>query len=216
MSSIWRPIAATGRSVLSVLRDAGFDVTARRDGIRAASLPYIYALAELAQAESSEAMVATMERIAAPVGSYRLKAKRELFTITALFGYAQGKESYPGEQEALRDYGSLFAPLGVQYTFPFCAGDLGALGVLGSLVDLGPLVASRKTGSDVQEESRVGLRQVFSPGFYLTWNPLRSRPLVIGYGVRRTPQLVQTNAGSDVSSTRWIAFIAMDLTLFGF
>jgi hypothetical protein len=120
----------------------------------------------------------------------------------------------------------LFAPLGIHVTTPAARGANGGLGVFVSVLDLGPYASYRRNESSVDAQPNIGLKQLFSPGVYGTWNIslgnrnadwLYQSPFVLGAGWSRTPSLLQSSTtGETVDSTRWQLFLAIDLTLFPF
>jgi hypothetical protein len=84
------------------------------------------------------------------------------------------------------------------------------------LIDVGPLVAQHQ-GDGVQRDSAVGWSQVLSPGAFLTLSPVCDAPWVWGLGIAKTPKLIKTTNGGEVTSTRYITtFIAIDVTILGF
>jgi hypothetical protein len=176
---------------------------------------YLPLMVELASAKSSEEMQKVFELIAAPVGSYREKFKSNLTTITGLAGIAITQEqlAMSGAPSQPVSY-QPFLPVGLQHTWKFneCTG---VPGLFVSLVDLGAFAVSRQGGGTVSNSSNAGWGQVFSPGIYFTYN-LPAQPIVVGIGASRTPQLVTTNTGDQITSNRIQAFLAIDLTLFSF
>lgn len=187
-------------------------------GVESESLVYLAALGEIVRARNAKEVAETIERVASPVGSYREKLKRRMYSVTAFLGYTWGDESLAGSDSAYRRFSSPFVPIGIHGTLPFsrCLGASPcAIGAYVSLFDVGVLAAKRTNNADGTKESKVGLEQVFAPGIYATWNPGKA-PIVVGAGFSRTPDLVRAADGRELASTRRSVFVAMDLTLFGF
>lgn len=176
-------------------------------------------MVEIANAKSSKDVANVLEAAAAPVGSYREKAKREMFSVTALFGATfAGQEYYTLDNEKKSHSLGIqaFAPLGVHYSIPIQKADwFNHVGLFLSVIDFGPIV-STDTESGVKSESNVGFKQLFSPGAYGLLHIYG--PLNIGAGVSKTPEVIKSSASGDAISDAWRyqGFIAIDLTLFPF
>lgn len=188
---------------------------AKDNANNAAPNKYLPLMVELASAQSSADMQKIFELAAAPAGSYSEKFNSNLTSITALAGIAGTREQYGmnGSPTAAFNW-QPFLPVGVQHTWK-PKEKCGVYGLFVSLLDVGTLAMSRQGDSTVSSNSNTGWAQVFSPGLYGTYN-LPSQPIVIGLGIARTPKLVTTNTGEQVSSTRVQVFFALDLTLFAF
>jgi hypothetical protein len=187
---------------------------------------YAPVIAELAGAQTSVEVQKILNDAAAPAGSYREKFRGNTRSLTAFGGLSVGTEKYgTGTAGAGTAYG-LFAPLGIHVTTPASRGANGALGVYLSVLDLGPYASYRKSESGVNSQPNIGLKQLFSPGVYGTWNIsvgkknsdwLYQSPFVLGVGWSRTPSLLQSSTtGETIDSTRWQLFLAIDVTLFPF
>jgi hypothetical protein len=197
-------------------------------------------IAEIASAQSSKDVATALEAAAAPAGSYTAKYQRSLVALNAFVGGLAGTEVIRTPRDPVtgdRDTGRSgmiagFAAVGVQVTAPFLARDAGGywfhVGIMASILDLGALTTQRfdeeVSGTEsVDESPNVGVKQVFSPGAYITLGIMQT-PLVIGGGFSLAPNLrtVETNdtAGTpqakEVSAMRYGGFVAMDLTLLPF
>lgn len=193
------------------------DCTAEADKQNMLCTKYFPLMVQLASAQSSADMQQIIEVAAAPAGSYREKFNSDSLTsITALAGIAGTQEQYgmKGAPAAAFRW-QPFLPVGVQHTWKL-GEKYGVGGLFVSLIDVGTLAMSRQGDNTVSDNSNTGWAQVFSPGIYGTYNLPCAHPIVIGLGVARTPKLVTTNTGEQVSSTRIQAFLALDLTLFAF
>lgn len=176
-------------------------------------------MVEIANAKTSKDVANVLEAAAAPVGSYREKAKREMFSVTAFFGGSAGQESYTlnGEKQLHNTGLQAFAPIGFQYSWPTKVKKeaFRNWGVFFSLIDLGPIV-STETESGVESETNVGFKQLFAPGLYGTFNLYG--PFNVGLGIAKTPDIMNSTDTGDTITDAWRyqGFIAMDLTLFPF
>jgi hypothetical protein len=174
-------------------------------------------MVEITSARTSQDVANVLEAAAAPVASYRQKDKRIMTSVTALFGAGfGGKEYYTLDgQRVEHSLGvQAFVPVGVHVSTPVNIFSWHtSLGGLVSLIELGPLVSTRNE-SGVQSQANVGFKQIFSPGIYFTMHI--KGPFNIGYGVAKTPDLLKSTTGQDITEWRQQAFIAMDLTLLPF
>jgi len=185
-------------------------------------------ITELAAAQSSTEVQKILNEAAAPVGSYREKYRGNLRSITAFVGYSGGKEYIRSDRTSTQgEVQGLFAPIGFHVTTPTTRkGEVnGAMGVFFSVLDLGAYATYRNSDDSVNKQPNIGLKQLLSPGAYLTysisWSSSPSdwfyrSPWVVGFGVARTPALLKTQTGEDATSTRVQAFVAVDVTLFPF
>jgi len=193
---------------------------------------YSPVIAELGGAQSSAEVQKILTEAAAPAGSYREKFRGNTRSITAFVGFGAGREYYStADSSGSWPAHGLFAPLGIHVTTPVKRTRIfgGAVGVYLSILDLGPYAYYRESSSDVEKQPNVGLKQLVSPGAYLTYNIswgskpgttlydwFNKSPWVIGIGVARTPSLLRTTADASVNSTRVQVFVAIDVTLFPF
>ncbi len=175
-------------------------------------------MVEITNAKTSQDVANVLEAAAAPVASYRQKGKRSMTSLTALFGAGLfAKEHYDlnGQREQRSLDVQAFAPVGVHVSYPIPGKTdwFTYFGGFVSLIDLGPLVSTRDA-SGVESKANAGFKQIFSPGIYLTLH--LKGPFNIGYGVAKTPDLLKSTTGQDITEWRQQAFIAMDLTLLPF
>jgi len=193
---------------------------------------YSPVIAELSGAQSSAEVQKILTEAAAPAGSYREKFRGNTRSITAFVGFGYGREYYStADANGSWPAHGLFAPVGIHVTTPVKQKRLfgGAVGVYLSVLDLGPYASYRESSSDIEKQPNVGLRQLVSPGAYLTYNVswgsvpgttlydwFNKSPWVVGIGVARTPSLLRTTTDESVTSTRWQVFVAVDVTLFPF
>jgi hypothetical protein len=181
-------------------------------------------VAELANAKDGKEVATIMQAAAAPVGSYRMKKKRTMTSLTILGGYSVGREQYSGALEEGHRYSAVFFPLGIHWTTPTREGTdssrdnkaFHSVGAFLSILDLGQAVAARSTDQpgSATAETNAQLSRLLSPGIYGTLGLYG--PLTLGAGVSYTPEVLRTTAGEPVSAYRWQVFLSFDLTVFAF
>ena len=182
-------------------------------------LPIIVGLADAKTPDDFKAMI---DNIASPVGAWRFKRHRSMWSITGLVGFHAAQEtlSGPGIASYSGQSAGLFAPIGVAYSWP-TADAKNAWAVMASIIDLGAPISARlseKDSDEVSDTSTSGkFRDVISPGIYVM-RGFQDSPMVIGLGWSYTPKLrraqLPSGAEQDVDSRRVGIFIALDLTLF--
>lgn len=184
-------------------------------------------VAEIAGAESPDEVEAALDRVAAPVGSWRIKREKKLWSVTAFAGVLGGYEILRDDEEAVADAvergasAGFFAPVGLAYTWP-CRKS--SYGVFFSLLDLGQLtwtrLESRATddGDTVAAAAETDFTQVFSPGLYVHAG-FGDSPFTLGAGVSYAPALRQYFAGGGtgepalLDTIRAGVFVAVDVTI---
>lgn len=199
--------------------------------------------AEVASAQTAEQVRAALDSVIAPVGTWRLKRRRVMFSLGALVGAGGGMElTLPGAgviNPSPLGYVSLTGAVGLDASFPAGSSTLG--GFL-SVIDVGGLL-SLPTGnleatvlnedgttrtSIFDVSPRVSPEQVLSPGLYFRWGIFNS-PLVLALGASVTPlahRIQETRVAPqgmgamavsrDVSVFRAGAFLSVDVTLLPF
>jgi len=192
-------------------------------------LPFV---AEVASAKDPDALQATLESAAEPVGGYRGKrgAKNKFtFSLAALAGVQGGLETIVAGPASSDTAGHLgfFAPIGVDLQWGF--GKHMSGGVFFSLIDLGALVDFRQSsgpstpGTDevrINSQAEVGFGQVVSPGVHAVLG-LGNSPLTLGLGAAVSPRLrsVEVGRGNGVvessqdSTLRLMMSFSVDITM---
>lgn len=182
---------------------------------------YLPVITELASAETSEDIKEALNPVMSPIGAWKLKRERNMFSIGAFVG---GQVSY----EQVNDAGKkgkgfasgMFAPMGFGWTWAredYCIFSK-TCGFFASVMDLGNFVSARFSDTqDVESRSDVRFAQVFSPGLYLHWD-FRKAPVAMGIGYSYAPKLrsLSDEDGEQQSVGRYMAFVAVDVTLFSF
>jgi hypothetical protein len=178
------------------------------------------AMAALAEAETQEDVSNALDNFASPLGSWRRKAMTPMWSVTALAGAQAGVERLKGSgDEVSHGTSGMLGVTGLQYTWPW---GRGYGGVMLSAIDIGAMLSwseeSELGGGETSADAETSLSSVVSPGVYLSYT-LAHSPLTLGIGASRTPNLrsVKFDGGSEenVDSERVLAFIAIDVTIFG-
>ncbi len=178
--------------------------------------------ADLGAARTPEQVSAAIDSFAAPVGSWRVKA-RNSFTLSlgGAFGIAGGQEwahsgGTPANPIAARSggFGAIFAPVGLDVSFG--VGPV-HLGLLLPIVDLGafvPLSAARDDARNLNPLSFLAPGAMIRVGF-------AGLPIIVGGGVSYHPfayAVAPTSGGSSVEnpSVTFSGFVAVDIPIFTF
>ena len=177
--------------------------------------------AEVANAKSSDEVARVIDAAAAPVGSYRMKYKNSMVSLSALVGGGGGTDFILGEEKSGHTRQIVFtvsSPVGLHFTGPF---ELGKYklhgGAMVSLVDFGPLLSFGFGGdSDVKKDPDVTLEDILAPGFYFTLGVCSKLPVIIGAGAAYVPNLVVKDGDEEKESAavRVQAFVGVDVTIF--
>jgi hypothetical protein len=199
-----------------------------------AALPFA---TQLARAESADEVATVLEAAAAPVGSYRLKTRKPMVSLTGFVGAAGGFEHLTGQSWGTPL--SVFAPLGLHASLPIRGGKLGSWGVMLSVLNLGNLVSERldndlertagNTTTKVDAAQSESLLSVFSPGVLVTKSI--AGPFNAGLGVQVVPSArnvtstTMTDVGGVMTNTidtdrraaiQIMLFVGVDVTILAF
>lgn len=182
--------------------------------------------AELAEARTADEMGVVLSGLATPPGGFKAKRRASMLGFNAYLGGQGSLEC--GDQEDCggfpdRTAFGAFMPVGLESSWAI--GRNTSLGAFLSLIDIGQLLSVRKdptvaedsTGV-VETEPRIGLRQVMSPGLFLTLAPF-DLPVALGIGASVAPQLrsVDTDGETEgMSVVRALVFVAVDVPLYRF
>lgn len=172
---------------------------------------FIPVMTEIANAQSSDEVVAIIEAVALPVGGYEQKAKRDMTTLTAFVGVTGGLEY---SQFSNHTFSGVASPIGVHLSTQ-CESYLcknGSRGLYLSFLDLGPVLANRSGEQGVEQTDKLGFSQLLSPGVFGTWSFWDS-PFIMGFGMSSTPKILRTSSGAETSATRLQLFFAIDVTI---
>jgi hypothetical protein len=191
-------------------------------------LDYGSALAEIAEAQTSKEVYAVIDRIAAPVGSSRVK-KENVFSISlnAYGGPFLGKENIENVKDNgfVNNYG-LVAPVGLAFSFGRLKADKDnslhgnkSLTLFLSIVDLGAPVSFRFQNDTLDEIPAVKLKDIISPGAHLIWG-FGKVPISFTIGAQVGPNLRKvTSQYNEYANSRYWRFssgLYVDIPVFIF
>jgi hypothetical protein len=200
---------------------------------------YLMLLGDLAQAKTAAEVQTALEGAAAPVGSWRLKRRGFVASISAVVGLHTGAELVLGVKSAATQSSSthdvgyglgLMASLGLDLAWPIMNSRSSA-GLYFSVLDVGQLAYARlgtvdgAAKDDVTAGSKASFLGVLSPGVYARFGLCRT-PFTLGMGFSYAPELRQylvdtTKRDSDApkaafDTMRFGIFLGVDLTLLPF
>jgi hypothetical protein len=192
--------------------------------------------ADLAAARTPDDAAAAFEAFAAPVGSWRGKGVRRMFSLTGMVGggggvdYTFSRGAIPTSWDGV---GSVTGMVGVDVTFPLAASNplrraLGMTywGAFVSVLDVGSLVAqsaSTPNAGAAPTQATLNPLQFVTPGLFLHAS-LADTPLNLMVGAQFLPAartLEYTDAAGtartvDVSAVRLMGSLSVDLTILPF
>lgn len=147
-------------------------------------LKYGNFMASVLKAQSPEEVSEAIEAAALPVGSYSIKQKSKLnLSANAYVGYC-----WDFNHSGLYMRG-VYAPVGFTLSTAISKKFGGAVGLFGSLIDVGGIVAYRlENGSTDNLKQEIRLESIFSPSVQLMIG-IPKLPLAICAGWRMTPKL---------------------------
>lgn len=178
-------------------------------------------MANVVQAESSEAVQAAIETAALPVGSSSMKKYSNFDVALQAYLGAAWNTGYEGQKVPGSSWfngGSFFAPVGIGVTFlGFERG--GSLGAFFSGIDVGAVVQYRleNPNSDPEEIQEIKLGYLVSPGVYGVYGAPFDWPLSFGLGAQYGPGLTTVTDESNVvidPTWRYNFFLAIDIPVF--
>lgn len=171
---------------------------------------YLPLFVEIANAKSSADVKAALEA-AFPAGGYRLKYRQPAVSLNGFLGVYGGGLYLTGAREQLTGEFAMFAPIGVETTWPVKHETRKAwhVGFLLAIVDLGAITTSKfleteiaeaptdDMGNDVdadvttsEEPSKFNIAALLSPGAYFTVGVAES-PFSFGLGASVSPFALQ-------------------------
>jgi hypothetical protein len=188
---------------------------------------YLPLTIDLLSAKSDTDVRTVLEAAATPVGGWRLKRASSLVSIGALAGVSAGWE-LGLRDDLLRQQGfvlSVFAPVGVDFSWPVSDENNSTQGFFVSVLDVGNLVGVRVGGTEekgvkeVDSQPQIGLAQVLSPGVYARFGIGRS-PFVLALGASWCPKLrralLQTDEEVEINAVRFQLSLAADVMILPF
>jgi hypothetical protein len=170
---------------------------------------------DVAVAKDSASVEDVLGRVAEPIGTWRRKFQDSLtFDLNGYVGAKYAYESVAGPAPA----GSALAPvlaIGLELAVPYSK--VGRLGIFAQVIDVGNVASVHFAGSDssnlttVETVPDVTWAQLFAPGAYLTWAPMKT-PFLVGVGGDWVPVLRSTSAGPE-SVWHLGAMLAVDVPI---
>jgi hypothetical protein len=181
-------------------------------------------LAEVADANTQEEMSAALDHAISPLGAWKRKQSEPVAALNSMAGVAVGYETLEsaGDRASHSTMG-LYLPIGIEYSWPVEWRWIRSVAGGVSVLDLGGLVSySQKddlAGGETSSGTNSNWSSVTSPGVYLAF-AFKDSPFRAGFSASRTPELRSVNFSDGVEksldSTRYLLFVAVDVTLLGF
>ena len=186
---------------------------------------YMTFMISLAQVRNSEDAKDLISSIASPVGAWRMKRTKTMFSFAALGGGYIGNSGSNVPGQDVGPISGVFAPVGFDLSFPIPAQSW-TWGFFFSALDLGGFVGTyfeekspSTTNSDtVKTPSSATLDQVFAPGVFFRIG-LGRTPLVFGLGYQYAPKMLVVSStdptlnNRPVATDRRIIFLAFDIPI---
>ncbi len=166
---------------------------------------------ELAAAKTPEEVEATIETVAAPMGSYRRKFHAASRAITGLVGFSGSLEIVHGSENP-SSYGPI-GLVGVDLSWPVWKGAL-VPGVFISVLDLGSVFADQEDAG-AADPAPIRLEQVTALGLHGRLGSKHVGPVVLHGGVAWIPNYRDV-AGEATDVKRVTIGLSVDVTLWGF
>lgn len=187
-------------------------------------------MATLLQAENSDDVASVIEAYALPSGSSIIKRKsHNNISLNAYLGPYLGR-SHPISQPDDMDMGTgmdmdsntdsifgLTIPVGIA----FSRGNVfknGSLSLFFSLLDLGA-IAEFRFKDDTSEVSKIFLREIFSPGAFISYG-FGNTPLSLNAGIQRTSYLTSVGTNQNIINSiprlRYSVSLNVDIPLLNF
>lgn len=155
-------------------------------------------LAHLSQIDDAESVNELLEQYAAPVGSYRDKSSNKVtLAFDSYVGLGFSKTNGFNTEFKKDSIGfSVGTPIGISVSWPSRNGK-SSFTLMPSIIDLGPLVSYRFLNSD-NEIAKIYLKEIFSPGLFLSYGFSHKFPLFLNLGFQRPAILGEV--GSEVNT----------------
>jgi len=169
---------------------------------------YIVFFAQLADLDEKQPVSSAMlKSVTVPAVSFGAKREPEvgLWSISSYFALSVGSTknaTSQSEESALNRYGSLFVPVGLEWSWG--NRDRTSNSILVSALDFGNVVTQKLTGT----YTGASLPNVVAPGVFYV-RGFRDSPLAAGLGVER----VSTGLAAPSRETRVLVFLGFDMPL---
>ena len=186
---------------------------------------------EIASARTPDDVSTAIDGFAAPVGAWRGKARRPMFSLTGFVGIAGGGElplATHGLGSDLAPTVAPFAAVGFDLSAPISPSNpaWGSIGLFVPIVDVGALLTvagSQTTPAGTTASAQFNALQFVTPGLFARWG-FGFAPLTLGVGATfapdaRTEQITAANGqttSADIAAFRFLAFLGVDITILPF
>jgi hypothetical protein len=218
---------AAGTDLVTATRDFGVPIP---ESVK----KYLAFVIDLASAKTSDDVQASIDRVAAAVGGWKLKHQHMTLSVSAYAGVIGGYEtpqtSLVSNAATTKPSGGwaagLFAPVGLDLSGPIGKGTL-SQGFFLSVLDVGQLTWARLSNASEDNDmskadvaSNTSFAQVLSPGLYYHLG-LGHSPFTVGIGASYAPALrkytITTATGGvetdSLSTLRVGMFLSIDVTI---
>jgi hypothetical protein len=185
------------RFSLDKLNPANADKKKKIEAVFDFLFEYGTALAEIVEAKDSKEVYAAIDRIAAPVGSSRVKKENAFsFALNAYGGAFIGKEKIEGvkDDSKANNYG-ISAPVGFSFSFGKIKGakakpETGykSVTIFLSVIDVGAPVSFRFQNDTLNEIPTISWKDIIAPGVHLIYG-FGKMPLSLAVGWQTGPNL---------------------------
>lgn len=150
---------------------------------------YVFFLAQLADAETSEQVEGVISSFALPSQSYRHKRHTKFnISLNSYLGLA-----YWGGEDSR---GLVTAPVGIGFNFGALSRTFPSLSIYGNFIDVGA-ISTFRFKDDESEIPKIYLKEIFSPGVHVSVGVGKS-PLAINIGYQGLPILSEVGAEENV------------------
>ena len=186
-----------------------------------ALLKYGTFIANVAEAEDSDAVASAIDQFALPVGSWRIKRQASVnVSLQAYLGIGcywntSEKDETKMSEDSLSGF-TLSAPLGISVSTSFWKNRSASL--FFSLIDVGA-IASFRFDDNETEIADVFLKEIISPGVFLSVSPFPKLPFVINGGYQRAAKLKDVDADKNIlieHRGRWSVSVLVDIPIANF
>ncbi|MEQ1745861.1 MAG: hypothetical protein ABMA02_10570, partial [Saprospiraceae bacterium] len=197
------------------------DETNRRTDLLSRLDKYGNLLVSVANAQTSDQLLEILEKVAAPVQSYRKKRQAGNFSVGinlypgVAYGLEHQLDSLGADSGKKGDFIAFTTPVGV--SFDWGMGKAGSLSLFASIIDIGAVTAFRLTDT-VSTLPELTWKNVFAPGLHVMWG-IPNSPLTLGFGAQYGPAIRKVDIDNnknviEASHFRVGAILTVDVPLF--
>lgn len=169
----------------------------------------------VAQAKTSQEVYEAIDKVAMPVGSYRVKRfSVSNIAVQSYCGLFIGSEKKVEGEGRTSSFG-MTAPIGLSFSLGG-KNQNNSLSLFASIVDLGAITAFRFQNDTAKTLQKIQLKDIISPGLFISYG-LGKCPLNINFGYQITPYLSFVSADENTfqsSFGRWSLSFVVDIPIF--